>query len=185
MKELMQKHTDSLMKRFVLTAAIFALIASALVGLVRYEQSLQRLAAAVKKIFTKVETVKRATTETQDTIRKIKGQLPAGYGSKSNEWIIYSRLDELKNSLSPAVMTVGTLEEKDGALTLSFSYNPGHSDYNRLINQIGTIESYVFPFISINGLKIGGTGNETPQAGSINVEGAIIIPAGTGGGANP
>lgn len=185
MNEQMKKHTTRLAWRLVIAASVFAVTASITAALERYEQSLQKIASNVKAIFRKVDSMKNATAETARTIDRIRQQLPSGYGSKSNEWLIYSKIDSLKATVDHSEMTVSTIEEKEGVLTLPFTFKPKSMDYSIILNQLGSMETSIFPLVSVNGIKIGSAAKDSDASGGIKVEGVITIPSGTGSGTQP
>ena len=179
MNEQMQRYSKKLTMKFVATVSIFAVMASLMVGLIRYEQSLKRLKKAHEGIVSRITQMKAVEAETRRTVDRIKQSIPPGYGTRTDEWLIYSKMDSIRATLQPTEMNLSTIEEKEGFKSLQFTYKPKDTDYSRLLNQTGLLETSVYPLVSIDSIKLGRGEKGSEKSESILVEGTVKIPVNT------
>ena len=188
MNGIMQNHTKKLTIRLGIAVSIFALIGSSLAALARYEQSLKKRSGIHNKISINISQMRASTAETKETVAKFNQLLPSGYGTKSQDLLIFSKIDLMKAAINPVEMSVTPPEEKEGLLAVGFTLKLKDKNYSALLNQLGSLETSAFPFISFTEISIikETKDRESAAEGSIAIQGSVIMPVTTpANGATP
>lgn len=178
--DIMSRYSRKLAIRLGCAVLLFAVLATFLGIMVRYRQSLLNAYEhhlAIRKNVTEMrETRERIAT----SVTRFKGMLPVGYDSRTPEWLMFSRLDQVKNRFPKGELSVKPIEKKeDGSLALNFSLKLIHPEYNRVINTIGELETEVFPFVTFTGIDGQQVVDGLGKAFGVTVTGSIVMP-GTG-----
>ena len=176
----MQQQTRQRLIKLGIILTCFTLLASLLGVAIRYKEMLARTITNQGVIFRNVGKMRLATKDADKTVADFKYLLPAAYGTRSPEWLIYTRIDDLKSRLQTSEMVVKPIENKEGMVAVDFSAALPLRDtgtYSRIINLLGNQETLAFPFVSIRNIQIDQSGSETMQGLKLVVEGVVQIPA--------
>lgn len=160
--------------------SFFALLTTLLGVSIRYKRMLEATISNQEQIVGNMARMRMATKEVDTTIASFNRLLPAGYGSRSPEWLLYSRLDELKSRLQADELTVKPLETKDGLMLLNFSailFAHDAGSYNRIISLLGRQETLAFPFMTIHSIAMERSAENSNRGIKIIIEGAAQTPA--------
>ncbi|MBV5336838.1 MAG: hypothetical protein J0653_02250, partial [Deltaproteobacteria bacterium] len=77
----------------------FILLASLLSTSIRYQKMLAATIANQETIVKNIFRMRIATKEAENTVVNFQRLLPTAYGTRSPDWLLYTRLDALKSRL--------------------------------------------------------------------------------------
>lgn len=180
MNATMQLQIRQLLIRFGIVLALFTLLGSALAASIRYRTMLATTITNQETIARNMTRMRTTAQEVEKTVAGFKQLLPPGYGSQSPERLLYKRLDELKSALQLADMTIKTIENKEGILSLGFMASlplRNISSYSTVLNQLGRQETLAFPFVSIESVIVEQATSGTAGGLQIKIDGAVQMPA--------
>ncbi|MDK9716467.1 MAG: hypothetical protein OEL57_00995 [Trichlorobacter sp.] len=121
-----------------------------------------------------------AVKDTDKTVADFKSLLPPAYGTRTPEWLVYSRIDNLKSRLQTTELTVKAIENRENMIVVDFSATlplRDVSSYSRIVNLLGYQETLAFPFVNIRSIQVDQSGSETLQGLKLVVEGIVQMPA--------
>jgi hypothetical protein len=176
----MQRQTRQKLIKLGIILICFTLSASLLNVVIRYKEMLARSITNQKTIFQNVSRMRLATKDVDKTVADFKSLLPPAYGTHTPEWLMYSRIDDLKSRLQATEMVVKTIENKEGMVSVDFTATLPLRDsgaFSRIINLLGKQETLAFPFVNIRSIQIEQSGNEAQQSLKLVVEGVVQMPA--------
>lgn len=175
--EIMSRYSRKLAIRLGFSVLLFAVLATLLGVMVRYRQSLlyaKEHHLTIRKNVIKMREVRERITA---SVTRFKGMLPAGNDGRTPEWLMFSRLDQVKNRFPKGELSVKPIEKKeDGSLALNFSLKLVHPAYSRVINTMGELETEVFPFVMFTGLDGQQVVDGLGKAFGVTVTGSIVMP---------
>lgn len=163
--------------RLALALLIFTLLGTTLALLLRKVQSQQQLVALHTRILANMPLLQAETTSLHQQVSAFRQAMPVGLSTRSPELQLYTRLDQIKSTLEPQEMTVTSPENKDGILSVSFTLKVRFSDYSKLVNGMGHLQTSLVPFVDFSELTLTPTGSDS----MINVAGSVIMPPINGG----
>jgi hypothetical protein len=176
----MQRQTRQKLIKLGIILICFTLSASLLNVVIRYKEMLARSITNQKTISQNVSRMRLATKDVNKTVADFKSLLPPAYGTHTPEWLMYSRIDDLKSRLQATEMVVKTIENKEGMVSVDFTATLPLRDsgaFSRIINLLGKQETLAFPFVNIRSIQIEQSGNEAQQSLKLVVEGVVQMPA--------
>ncbi len=176
----MQQQTRQKLIKLGIILTCFTLLASLLGVVIRYKEMLARTITNQKTIFQNVGKMRLAANDADKTVAEFKSLLPPDYGTRSPEWLIYSRIDDLKSRLQATELTVKAVENRENMIIVDFSATLPLRDagaYGRIINLLGYQETLAFPFVSIRSIQVDQSGSGTLQGLKFVVEGVVQTPA--------
>lgn len=176
----MRQQTRQKLTKLGIILACFMLLASLLSVVMRYKEMLAHTIINQETIFRNMSRMRLAAQDTDKTVADLKTLLPPAYETRSPEWMVYTRIDDLKSRLQATELTVKTVENKEGMIGVDFSATLPLRDagaYSRIINLLGNQETMAFPFVSVRSIQIEQSGSETFQGLKLIVEGVVKTPA--------
>ena len=150
----MTGHTKRQTRNLLFAVLFFTLLATSLAVVLRYRQTLVKLAASQQSIKKNLPQVRATTTELQSAINSFKLRLPGGHDRQSTELTLYNRLDEIKSKFTEGILQVKESKSDNGMIELGFDLKQTNPSYSSLLNIIGTLETSIFPFVNIKSVSI-------------------------------
>ena len=175
MNDILLQRSIQAEKRLFTIIIVVVLLASALVVLIRYEQSLNKMLSFRRTIKPNLVKMSAETKTMQTTTTTLRQKLPQSQGAPSDEALLYARLDQIKSVMQPTEMTVAAKSDTAGMLTINFSINmPAHL-YEKSLNGMGSLQTETFPFVTFTGITIegGATSSGKPV---IKLDGVVQMP---------
>lgn len=139
--------------------------------LLRKEQMLKKALVTHRTIVANLPLMRRETLDISQQLSLFRQLMPTDQPQRSNELLLFTRLDQLKTALKPLEMSVTTPETKDGATSIVFSMRLPVQSYSAIVNSLGTLQSTSFPFVVVRSFSIDAKTNS-----QIAVEGSVIMP---------
>lgn len=176
----MQRQTRQKLIKLGIILACFTLLASLLGVVIRYKEMLSRTITNQKTIFQNVGKMRLAAKDADKTVADFKSLLSPAYGTHSPEWLVYTRIDDLKSRLQASELTVKAVENRENMIVADFSAILPLRDagaYGRIINLLGYQETLAFPFVSVRSIQVDQSDSGTLQSLKFVVEGVVQIPA--------
>ncbi|MDD2272712.1 MAG: hypothetical protein PHP95_10150 [Desulfuromonadaceae bacterium] len=173
----MSSHLQRLAVRLMFSILFFVIVSTSLAAMSRYRQNLTITVAQHKTLLEKLGHMHQIIAEEREAITIFNNLLPADYGVKSSDLFIYKRLDEIKSLPSVKEMTVKAIETKDGERIAHFLFKIQNPDYSQVLNRLATLETKVFPFVSISLIEISKQSGITYTGLAMTIEGDVTMPA--------
>jgi hypothetical protein len=158
------------------SALLFAVLATSLALSIRYRQSLEELVANHEAIRLNLALMRTSTITLHKTVTSFRSMLPVGYENRSAEFMLLTRLDEIKTKLPRGELLVNPIQSKNGMLSIEFLSKLENPYYSDVLNAIGTLETDIFPFVTIKSISISGDQRNKPGPISIAITGEIATP---------
>lgn len=175
MNDILTKRSLAAEKRLFAIIVAVTLLASALMILIRYEQSLDRMLKTRQAIKPNLVKMRNETRSMQATTATMRQKLPKGQGAPSDEALLYSRLDQIKNLIQPTEMNVAAKNDAGGIISISFSLNLPAHQYEKALNAMGSLQTESFPFVTFTGITLEGSASTSGKPG-IKLDGVVQMP---------
>ena len=151
---LYQDNLKPFKRNFLLATALFLVVTMAFSHQKRERKILeikQRELAPSKEVLPRIQT---AIQDRRTALTTIKSHFAVNAPKITSARQIYSLVDEMTARYKPDDMTIGSLENKDGDVTLKYTLNFSKIDYSALLNTIGQLQSSLFPFTPVESVTI-------------------------------
>ena len=156
--------------QLIIILAIFTLLGATLAVMIRKEQSLIKLRASHRTIAANLPRMAEDIRLLHEQVANFRLLTPARGAGRSVELLLFSRLDQVKNTIPSSLMTVTALEKKDGKASVTFSLKLPLQSYTTAINSIGRLQTETFPFVVVNRIGL------DAATGQFSIDGSVIMP---------
>lgn len=162
--------------------SLFAFLLFAAMLLSGYRDSLVKAEDSLLRIRRNLVSMKAAGDDLKGKKTLVKGVVPAGYRSRSNRALMLVSVENARETIPGAKLTVTDFVEQNGELILPVAIEFPVYDYYGALKAVGYLEGMGLPYFSPTGLTIIRAEGTDDVRGRI--EGSFRMPGDKVGGAN-
>lgn len=162
---------------YIISGILFLTVLAGVIISKRYNDSLSDTQKKLQMVMMNLVSMKDAQADMEKTIADLKAIVPSDFASKTPEESIFISLDKLKVKMKNAEIVVTSIEYKDDEVSLpvtiksSISGKAAGKGYASFMNDIGYLQSMVFPFFYISSVSI--TQSQDKASVSYEIKGAL------------
>ncbi len=157
---------------YMVAGLILALVASSVILCVKYRDSLAVTVRTLQQARLNLMQVRDVTHSVESSLSGIKAVLPPRMLSRLPEEVLLEGLDDLKERIKGADITVANIETKGDEINLPVQIKYGIRDYTDFVNKIGYLQSLRFPFFSITNISLA----QGPDKVLCEIKGSLRMP---------
>lgn len=163
----MNNRSNRLFLCYVISGVIFIAVLSANIVLKKYGDSLSDALKKLDTVRSNLTDIKDAQAGIDRTITRVNALVPSDIASKTPEDRIFTILDEIKNRMRGAEITVTNIDHKGAEVILPVTIKAAISgktitrDYTQFVNNVGYLQSLSFPFFFIDGINMSQSQDKT------------------------
>jgi cytoskeletal protein RodZ len=159
---------------FFIVAAILLAVAVTWVSQLKQRVILEKTLKELTLAESGLKRIREASANHRKVLAAIQSQFDQNTGKKSQEMILYEKVDEMKTALKPDNLTISRIEKKGGEASLQFTLTFNNLDYPALLNIAGSLHAAVFPLTQVNSIDIKQSDSKTTRGVSFKITGKII-----------
>jgi hypothetical protein len=137
----------------MIAAALFLALATTVAIQERSRRVLERTHGELNRARGRLAQVKEASLNRRNALTTLKSLLDTGAGT-SPELLIYGKADEIKAGLKPDDMAIGSLEKKEGNVSLPFTLKFTNPNYCDLLTAVSRLQQAAYPFTMVNSITL-------------------------------
>lgn len=163
----MNNRSNRLFLCYVISGVIFIAILSANIVLKKYGDSLSDALKKLDTVRSNLTGMKDAQAGIDRTITRVNALVPSDIALKTPEERIFTTLDELKNRMRGAEITITNIEYDGAEVILPVTIKGTMAgktisrDYTQFVNNVGYLQSLSFPFFFIGSINMSQSQDKT------------------------
>ena len=139
---------------YVVVCTIFLTVIIFCVVVREYAGSLNITLEELQNFRANITRIKDATVNMKHSVETINAAIASDYFSNSSEKQLLMGLDALKTTMKNDAIMVTEFSFTDAEISLPVSVRGTMNSYSSFVNDIGRLQSFKFPFLSIKGVTI-------------------------------
>jgi hypothetical protein len=163
-----------LKKRFAAAAVLLLVVGTVCVSQHRSRLQLENTLESLNRARSGFAKVKAANENRRQVLTLMQSQFGLNASGRSQEMILYTKVDELKASLKADDMTISAVEKRGGEASIQYSLTFNNPDFNNLLNTISALHVAVFPQTPVSSIAVTQTDVKGNGSVSFRVIGKII-----------
>lgn len=149
-----QKNLQPYKRNFLLTTALFLIVATAFSLQERERRILEKKQKELVRAKEGLSRIRTATQDHHNALATLKSQFTEDAAKATPASQIYSQVDLIKARHKPDEMVIGAMEKNGADISLKYTLNFRDRDYAALLNTISSLQHNVFPFTPVESVTI-------------------------------
>ena len=164
---------------YVMSGVLCAVVISGALISNKYRESYVHAFDNMQKVKENVGKMESEAGRINESMIRMKSQLPANVLSGATDQFIFAGLDDIKSRVKDATIAVTEVENKDNEIILPVSISGPMKDYPVFIGQVRYLQNMRFPFFSANNVSVSHSQDGGSGGVVYKIEGVLRMPKNT------